>query len=216
MAATSIRKRRSSSFRKSSREWSQRDGGSLLNGNRFRLAEQGHNDSKRMKKYFASILVAMMAFVCVPTFTSCGDDDEDDVPGLATESVAFVDPCLDFGSSREHVKDYMSGSSWQLMEESNDYVLMYTDSKSMTTVTYSFIGTNRGLTMAAVTYMTSKAQSITSEIERRYNTTLTKDADATNKAETVYVGQATIGGRTISIVAHCTNATVSIFYKIPD
>ena len=169
-----------------------------------------------MKKYFASILMAMMAFVCVPTFTACGGDDDDDVPELNTESVAFVEPCLDFGASKEHVKEYMATGSWQLMEESNDYVLMYTDSKSMTTVTYSFIGTNRGLTMAAVTYMTSKAQSIITEIERRYKTTLAMDADATNKAETVYAGQATIGGRTISIVAHCTNATVSVFYKIPD
>lgn len=162
------------------------------------------------------MMVALMGCMCLTTFTACGDDDDDDVPGLSTESVVFVEPCLDFGSSKEHVKEYMSGSSWQLMEESNDYVLMYTDSKSMTTVTYSFIGTNRGLTMAAVTYLTSKAQSIISEIERRYNTTLTKDADATNKAETVYAGQATIGGRTISIVAHCTSATVSVFYKIPD
>ena len=161
-------------------------------------------------------MVALMGCMCLSTFTSCGGDDDDEVPGLNTESVAFVDPCLDFGSSREHVKDYMSGSSWELMEESNDYVLMYTDSKSMTTVTYSFIGTNQGLTMAAVTYMTSKAQSIITEIERRYKTTLAMDADSSNKGDTVYAGQATIGGRTISIVAHATSATVSVFYKIPD
>ena len=73
-----------SSFRKSSREWSQRDGGSLLNGNSFRLAEQGHNDSKRMKKYFASILVALMGCMCLTTFTACGDDEDDDNPGTET------------------------------------------------------------------------------------------------------------------------------------
>lgn len=170
-----------------------------------------------MKKYcIRFMMLALMGAMCLTTLTACGDDDEEDVPELNTESVAFVEPCLEFGSSREHVKDYMATGSWELMDESNDYVLMYTDNNSMTTVTYSFIGTNRGLTMAAVTYLTSKAQSIISEIERRYNTTLTMDADSSNKGDTVYAGQATIGGRTISIVAHATSATVSVFYKIPD
>lgn len=169
-----------------------------------------------MKKYCVSILMAALAIVCVTTFVSCGGDDNDDDPGIETGTVTFVEPCLDFGTSKEHVKEYMSGSSWQLVEESNDYVLMYTDSRSTTTVTYSFIGSSRGLSMVAVNYITSKAQSIVSEIERRYKITMTKDTDATNKAETVYAGQTTIGGRTIAIVAHCTNASVSVFYKIPD
>lgn len=169
-----------------------------------------------MKKYCVSILMAVLAIMCVTTFVSCGSDDEDDLPSQETETVTFVEPCLEFGSSREYVKEYMSGSSWQLVEESNDYVLMYTDSKSTSTVTYSFIGSSRGLSMVAVNYVTSKVQSIVSEIERRYKITMTKDTDATNKAETVYTGQSTIGGRTIAIVAHCTSASVSVFYKIPD
>ena len=151
-----------------------------------------------MKKYCVSILMAVLAIMCVTTFVSCGSDDEDDLPSQETGTVTFVEPCLEFGSSREYVKEYMSGSSWQLVEESNDYVLMYTDSKSTSTVTYSFIGSSRGLSMVAVNYITSK------------------DTDATNKAETVYTGQSTIGGRTIAIVAHCTSASVSVLYKIPD
>lgn len=169
-----------------------------------------------MKKYFC-FLMAIMAVVCTTTLTACGgDDDDDDISGIETGAVAFVEPCLDFGSKMEHVKEYMSGSSWQLLEESNDYVLMYTDSRSTTSVIYSFIGSNRGLSMVSVNYITSKAQPFLSEIERRYKMTLTKDDDASNKAETVYAGQTTIGGRTVAIVAHCTSASVSIFYGIPD
>ena len=160
--------------------------------------------------------MAMVASMCVATFTACGGSDDDDLPGQETGTVTFVEPCLDFGTNREHVKEYMSGSSWQLVDESNDYVLMYTDSRSTTTVSYSFIGSNRGLSMVAVNYVTANVQYILSEVERRYKTTLTKDSSATNKAETVYAGQATIGGRTVAIVAHCTSASVSVFYKIPD
>ena len=167
-----------------------------------------------MKKYFVSILVAMVAIVCVTTFTACGGDDDDDLPGQEPGTVAFYEPCLEFGSSQEHVKDYMSGGGWQLVEESNEYVLMYTNSSTTTTVSYIFIGTGKGLTMTTVTYITYNAQSIVSEIERRYKVTLKKDA--TNKAETVYAGQATIGGRTIAIMAHCTSATVTVIYGIPD
>ena len=169
-----------------------------------------------MKKYYSRVLMAMMAMMCVTAFTACGGDDGDDVPEVAPGTVAFVEPCRDFGTSREHVKEYMTGSSWQLMEESNEYVLMYTDSRSTTTVTYSFIGSNRGLSMVAVNYITYNSQAIVSEVGRRHNVTLTKDAGATNKAETVYAGQTTIGGRTVAIAVHCTSASVSVFYKIPD
>lgn len=168
------------------------------------------------KKIFSFVMMALMGCMCMTSFTACGGDDDDDDPGIETGTVSFVEPCLDFGTSREHVKEYMSGSSWQLVEESNDYVLMYTDSRSTTTVTYSFIGSSRGLSMVAVNYITSKAQSIVSEIERRYKTTLTMDADSSKKGDTVYAAQTTIGGRIIAIVAHCTSASVSVFYKIPD
>lgn len=160
--------------------------------------------------------MAILAIMCVTTFTSCGGDDGDDVPEVAPGTVAFVEPCLEFGASKERVKEYMSGGSWQMMEESNEYVLMYTDSRSTTTVTYSFIGTNRGLTMVAVNYITFNSQSIVSKVERRHNVTLTKDAGATNKAETVYAGQTTIGGRTIAIAVHCTSASATVIYGIPD
>lgn len=160
--------------------------------------------------------MAMLAVACVTTFTACGGDDDDDVPGQDVSSVTFVEPCLDFGSSQEHVKDYMSGRTWQLLDQSNEYALMYTDSKSTTTITYSFIGTGKGLTMSTVTYITFSSQSIISEIERRYKTALKKDTDAVQPGDTIYSGQATIGGRSIGIVAHCTSSTVTVIYRIPD
>ena len=160
--------------------------------------------------------VAMVAVVCVTTFTACGGDDDDDLPGQESGTVSFYEPCLEFGSSQEHVKDYMSGGTWQLLEESNDYVLMYTNSSTTTTVSYSFIGTGKGLTMSTVTYITYNAQSIISEIERRYKVTLKKDTDAVQPGDTMYGGQATINGRNIGIVAHCTSATVTVIYGIPD
>ena len=169
-----------------------------------------------MKKYFVSIMMAMVAIVCVTTFTACGGDDDDDLPGQEAGTVAFVEPCLEFGASQEHIKDYMSGATWQLLEESNEYVLMYTNSSTTTTVSYSFIGTGKGLTMSTVTYITYNAQSIISEIERRYKVTLKKDTDAVHPGDTMYGGQATINGRTIGIVAHCTSATVTVIYGIPD
>ena len=84
------------------------------------------------------------------------------------------------------------------------------------TVTYSFIGTGKGLTMSTVTYVTFNAHFIISEIERRYKVTLRKDTDASQPGDTMYAGQATIGGRTIGIVAHCTSASVTVIYKNPD
>ena len=63
------------------------------------------------------LFLAMMAAMCV-TFTACGGDSDDDgtpqVPTGPTGSTEYVDPCLDFGSSQSHVKEWMSGSNWEL------------------------------------------------------------------------------------------------------
>lgn len=162
------------------------------------------------------MIVALMGSMCT-IFTACGGDDDDDTTGQDVPgTVTYYEPCLEFGSSQEHVKDYMPGGTWQLLEESNEYVLMYKNSSTTTTVTYSFIGTGKGLTMSTVSYVTFNAQFIISEIERRYKVTLRKNTDASQPGDTMYAGQATIGGRTIGIVAHCTNASVTVIYKNPD
>jgi len=169
-----------------------------------------------MKSIFSSILMAMVAVMCVTTFTACGGDDDDDLPGQEPGTVTFYEPCLEFGSSRDHVKDFMSGGIWQLMEESNEYVQMYSNSQNTTTVTYSFIGTGKGLTMSTVTYLTSNSQSIVTEVERRYKVTLKKDTEAIQPGDTAYGGQATINGRTIAIMVHFTSATATVIYGLPD
>jgi hypothetical protein len=166
------------------------------------------------KKIFSFVLMALMGCMCT-TFTACGGDDDDDIPGQdVSGTVSYYEPCFDWGSNVDHVKAYMSG--WDLVEGSNDYALLYSNHKNTTTVTYTFLGRNQGLSMVAVTYITGNAQYIISEIERRYSMTLTKDEASSKKGDTVYADNGTIGGRTIAIAAHSTSASVSVFYKIPD
>ena len=49
---------------------------------------RGRN-SKRMKKYFVSILMVMVAIACVTGLTACGGDDDDDLPGQEPGTVTF-------------------------------------------------------------------------------------------------------------------------------
>ncbi len=107
-------------------------------------------------------------------------------------------------------------SGWELVEGSNDYALLYSNHKNTTTVTYTFLGRSQGLSMVTVTYITSNAQYIISEIERRYNMTLTKDDESSKKGDTVYSGNGRIGGRAIVVLLHSTSATVTVIFGIPD
>ncbi len=167
-----------------------------------------------MKKYFSIMFMALVAVVC-STFTACGGDDDDDLPGQDVPgTVTYYEPCFDWGTTTDHVKAYMSG--WDLVEGSNDYALMYSNGRNTTTVTYAFLGRNHGLSMVTVTYITSNAQYIISEIEKRYSMTLTKDDASSKKGDTVYSGNGTIGGRNIAVILHSTGAIVTVIYGIPD
>ena len=124
--------------------------------------------------------VAMMAAMCL-TFTACGGDDSDSTPGKPdgpsgqTGNTEYVTPCLDFGSSIAHVKEYMSGTIWQLNENSNDAVLLYINNQATTVVNYMF--TNAKLHMTTVTYNgggESKANAFKAEIEKLYGVTMTR------------------------------------------
>lgn len=160
------------------------------------------------------MMVALMGCMCI-TFTACGGDDDDDLPGQeVTGSVTYYEPCFDWGSNTDHVKAYMSG--WDLVETSNDYAQMYSNGRNTTTVTYAFLGRNHGLSMVTVTYITGNANYIISEIQKRYGITLTKDDASSQKGDTVYSGTGTIGGRTIAVLLHSTGATVTVIYGIPD
>ena len=166
------------------------------------------------KSIFKFVMVALMGCVCT-NFTACGGDDDDDLPGQElTGSVTYYEPCFDWGSNTDHVKAYMSG--WDLVETSNDYAQMYSNKKNTTTVTYAFLGSRHGLSMVTVTYITSNVNYIISEIEKRYNMTLTKDDATSQKGDTVYSSNGTIGGRTIAVILHSTGATVTVIYGIPD
>ena len=89
------------------------------------------------------MMLAMMAAMCV-TFTACGGDSDDDgtpqVPTGPTGSTEYVDPCLDFGSSQSHVKEYMSAFNWELNENSNEYTLLYSNAGASVVINYMFIG----------------------------------------------------------------------------
>ena len=160
------------------------------------------------------MMVALMGCMCT-TFTACGGDDDDDLPRQeVTGSVTYYEPCFDWGSNTDHVKAYMSG--WDLVETSNDYAQMYSNKKNTTTVTYAFLGSRHGLSMVTVTYITSNVNYIISKIEKRYNMTLTRDDASSQKGDTVYSSNGTIGGRTIAVILHSTGATVTVIYGIPD
>lgn len=160
-------------------------------------------------------MMAALAAMCVTSFTACGGDDDDDIPGQDVPvTVTYYEPCFDWGSNTDHVKAYMSG--WELVEGSNDYALLYSNHKNTTTVTYTFLGRNQGLSMVSVTYITGNATYIISEIEKRYNMTLTKDDESSKKGDTVYSGTGTIGGRTIAVLLHSTSSSVTVIFGIPD
>ena len=102
------------------------------------------------------MMMAVFAAMCVTSFTACGGDDDDDIPGKEVSgSVTYYEPCFDWGSTNDHVKAYMTG--WELVDGSNDYALLYSNGKNTTTVTYAFLGSRHGLSMVTVTYITSNA-----------------------------------------------------------
>lgn len=165
-----------------------------------------------MKKLLSIFMVAMLAVVCSISLISCGGDKEDDGPDIPS-TATYYEPCFDWGSNVDHVKAYMAG--WQLMDGSNDYVLVYTNSKSTTNVNYSFIGGN-GLSMVSVTYIAANAQNIISEIQKHHGIKMTKDDASSSSGDTVYSGTGTIGGRTTAVLLHSTSATVTVIYGIAE
>ncbi len=161
------------------------------------------------------MMMAVFAAMCVTSFTACGGDDDDDIPGKEVSgSVTYYEPCFDWGSTNDHVKAYMTG--WELVDGSNDYALLYSNGKNTTTVTYAFLGSRHGLSMVTVTYITGNVNYFISEIQKRYGITLTKDDASSNQGDTVYSGNGTIGGRNIAVILHSTSATVTVIYGIPD
>lgn len=165
-----------------------------------------------MKKLLSILTITFIGMMCMSVFTSCGGDKEDDGPDIPS-TATYYEPCFDWGANVDHVKAYMAG--WNLMDGSNDYVLVYTNSKSTTNVNYSFIGDN-GLSMVTVTYIAANAQNIISEIQKHHGIKLTKDDASSSSGDTVYSGTGTLGGRTTAVLLHSTSATVTVIYGISE
>ena len=165
--------------------------------------------------------VMMMAFVAVfgISFTACGGDSDDDQNsgGGTTGSTEYVDSCLDFGSSQSHVKEWMSGSNWELSEHSNEAVLLYTNIQTMTVLNYIFIESK--LHMVTVAYTgsgESKVLAFKAEIEKRYGISMTKETDPSDASQYSYYGTATIGGKKVVIMLNHYKTGINIVYGLPD
>lgn len=175
-----------------------------------------------MKKnvFYHVMFLAMIAVVSM-TFTACGGDSDDDgtpqVPTGPTGSTEYVDPCLDFGSSQSHVKEWMSGSNWELSEHSNEAVLLYMNIQTMTVLNYIFIESK--LHMVTVAYTDSgesKAQAFKAEIEKRYGVTMTRLDDPSDTSQYGYYATVTIGGKQVVITLSYYKGGISIVYGLPD
>ena len=165
------------------------------------------------------MFLAMMTVVAM-TFTACGGDSDDETPQVPTGptgSTEYVDPCLDFGSSQSHVKDYMADSNWSLDNNSNESVLLYSNSKATVIINYMFV--NAKLRMITATYSgggISRALSFKSEIEKRYGVTMTDESDPSDGSLVIYRCTATVNQRDIAIVISCYEQVLNILYRLTD
>ena len=175
-----------------------------------------------MKKnvFYHVMMLAMIAVVSM-TFTACGGDSDDDgtpqVPTGPTGSTEYVEPCLDFGCSPNHVKEWMAGYSWELSEYSNDYTLIYMNSQGTIALDYMFL--NSKMHTVAATYVVSGesvALAFKSEIEKRYGVTMTKETDPSDVNQYVYHCTPTINQRSVAIMMTYAKQCINILYSLPD
>lgn len=166
------------------------------------------------------LFLAMMAAMFV-TFTACGGDSDDDgtpqVPTGPTGSTEYVEPCLDFGCSPNHVKEWMVGYSWELSEYSNDYTLLYMNSQGTIALDYMFL--NSKMHTVAATYAVSGESVVLafkSEIEKRYGISMTKETDPSDVNQYVYHCTATINQRSVVIMMTYAKQCINILYSLPD
>ena len=174
-----------------------------------------------MKNRIVGLAITAMALLCTPLLVSCGGDD-DETPtnqGTNTSSVDYVEPCFEWGSTMEQVKNYMAGSSWQLTFD--QYMLMYTNDKATCSISYMFRGSTPGLYYSMVQYIgysESRLSGIVAETERRYKTSLTKQQEIVDgKTYTQYSGNATINGKYVGIIITSDYSTqITVIFAIPD
>ena len=165
------------------------------------------------------MFLAMIAIISM-TFIACGGDSDDDgtpqTPTGPTGSTEYFDPYLDFGSSQNHVKEYMSGSNWELSEHSNEAVLLYTNIQTMTVMNYIFIESKLHMVTVAYTGGESKALAFKAEIEKRYGVTMTRLDDPSDASQYGYYATVTIDGKQVVITLSYYKGAISIVYGLPD
>ena len=173
------------------------------------------------KSIFAKLMMLVMMTVVTMTFTACGGDSGDEgtpqKPTGQTGSTGYVDPCLDFGSSVAHVKEYMNGSYWTLDNNSSESVLLYSNSNATVVLNYMFV--NAKLRMVTATYSgggEGRALSFKSEIEKRYGVTMTDESNPADDSLVIYRCTATVNQRDITIVISCYEQVLNILYRLAD
>ena len=166
------------------------------------------------------MFLAIIAIVSM-TFTACGGDSDDDgtpqTPTGPTGSTEYVDPCLDFGSSQSHVKEWMAGSNWDLSEHSNEYTLLYMNSQGTIAMNYMFLYSK--LHMVTATYAVSGESVVLAfktEIEKRYGVTMTKKTDTSDASQYIYHCTATINQKSVVIMMSYYTQSINIVYSLPD
>lgn len=174
-----------------------------------------------MKNRIIGLAITTMALLCTPLLVSCGGDDDETstYQGTNSNSVEFVEPCFEWGATMEQVKNYMSGSSWQLTFD--QHMLMYTNDKGTCSISYMFRGSTPGLYYSMVQYIgysESKLGGIVAETERRYKTSLTKQQENVDgRIYTQSSGNATINGKYVGIIITSDYSTqITVIFAIPD
>lgn len=175
-----------------------------------------------MKRNFLyKVMFLTMIAVVSMTFTACGGDSDDDgtpqTPTGPTGNAEYVEPCLDFGSNVPHVKDYMAGSNWTLDNNSNESVLLYSNSNATVIINYMFV--NAKLRMVTATYSgggKSRALSFKSEIEKHYGVTMTDESNPSDGSLVIYRCTATVNQRDVAIVISCYEQALNILYRLAD
>ncbi len=171
-----------------------------------------------MKKsvLFKMMMVVLAAMMSV-TFTACGNDDDETTPGSGGGSgesgtATYVEPCLDFGSSQSHVKEYMKNSAFSLDVEDN-VALIYSKDNPMVTIQYIFMG---GLLSVGVSYMSYEKdnyEAFQTEIEKRYKVKLTEGEPDTDLKFKNAKGVAVINGKKVEIMIEDCQQFITITYE---
>lgn len=174
----------------------------------------------RTKILFKSVLMMVaMAAVCV-TLSSCGGDDDENLPGGGTDvGVEWFEPCFLWGASKDDVKDWMSSKPYSLdIDDATGNLLYYIGNNRASTVSYMFNGNASGMCYVCVTYgnVSKILEWALSQVENRYGVKMNKEVDET--VGSVYTGTASIGGRTIGIIVTYENTSryISVIFGIPE